>query len=208
MEIKTKVCKKCEESKVLDDFYNSKTSKDGKKTSCKDCCNFAHQKWKESNPEYFAEWRADNKDASAAAIKEWKEEHKERVKANNKKWAAENKTRTANKRKIRYKEDLNYRLTRILRARLGMAVINNYKAGSAVKDLGCSIAELKVHLESKFRIGMSWDNYGTKWHIDHIVPLASFDLANREQLLKACHYTNLQPLWAEDNLVKGDRISA
>jgi hypothetical protein len=82
------------------------------------------------------------------------------------------------------------------------AVRNNQKAGSAVKDLGCSVDELKLYLSSKFADHMSWDNYG-EWHIDHIVPLSSFDLTNREELLKACHYTNLQPLWAKDNLKKG-----
>jgi transcription termination factor Rho len=61
---------------------------------------------------------------------------------------------------------------------------------------------LVPYLESKFEHGMSWDNYG-EWHIDHIVPISIFNLENPEELQKACHYTNLQPLWAEDNLRKG-----
>jgi len=95
-----------------------------------------------------------------------------------------------------------FRLPFNLRSRLYQAVRNQQKSGSAVRDLGCSIEELKQHLESQFQEGMTWENYG-QWHIDHIKPLASFDLSNREQFLQACHYTNLQPLWAEDNLRKG-----
>ena len=88
-----------------------------------------------------------------------------------------------------------------------MALKGNYKNGSAVKDLGCSIDELKTYLESKFQLGMTWDNWSKDgWHIDHIKPLSSFDLTDKKQLLEACHYTNLQPLWATDNLSKGDKI--
>jgi len=91
-----------------------------------------------------------------------------------------------------------------LRLRLYHALNHNFKSGSAVRDLGCSISGLKLHLESKFQPDMTWDNYG-EWHIDHIKPLSKFDLTDRDQLLEACHYTNLQPLWAEENLKKGNR---
>jgi len=78
------------------------------------------------------------------------------------------------------------------------------KSGSILEALPYSIEELKIHLESKFQPGMTWENYG-EWHIDHVVPLAKFDLLNREELLKACNYTNLQPLWAIDNIKKRDK---
>ena len=108
--------------------------------------------------------------------------------------------RAYEKRKL--SNDIQYRLACRLRRRLSQALKGIYKSGSAVHDLGCSIEKFKVYLESLFQSGMSWDNYG-EWHIDHIIPLSKFDLTDREQLLKACHYTNLQPLWAEDNLRKG-----
>ena len=72
---------------------------------------------------------------------------------------------------------------------------------------GCKIDFLMGYLESKFTSGMTWKNhklYG--WHIDHIIPLSSFDLTDRDQYLKACHYTNLQPLWAVDNIRKGNKL--
>lgn len=98
----------------------------------------------------------------------------------------------------------NFKIASNLRSRLWAALKGNNKTGSAVRDLGCSIEHLRQWLEFQFQPGMTWDNYG-KWHIDHIKPLASFDLTNRNQLKAACHYTNLQPLWAVDNLRKGSR---
>ena len=106
----------------------------------------------------------------------------------------------------RYANNLNHRLGMVMRNRLGSAIKNGQKAGSAVRDLGCTIPELKAHLEAQFTEGMSWANWGHTgdvWHIDHRRALASFNLTDREQFLDACHYSNLQPLWAEENLRKG-----
>jgi len=71
--------------------------------------------------------------------------------------------------------------------------------------LGCTIEELKVHIQRLFAEGMSWDNYG-QWHIDHIVPCSVFDLSDPVEQQQCFHYTNLQPLWAEDNMTKSDKI--
>ncbi len=116
--------------------------------------------------------------------------------------------------KSRKTHDINFKLTKALRARLRMALKINSKTGSFVKDLGCSVTKLKIHLQLKFHRNtkdskrlMSWNNYGD-WHIDHIKPLSSFDLTDRQQFLKACHYTNLQPLWAADNLKKSNKSVA
>jgi hypothetical protein len=147
--------------------------------------------WSKKSKAYYARKKNDP---------EWYAKHKERSKKARKPgyMNAYNK-----KRKL---QDPNYRLILNLRKRLNIALKNNSKQGSAVKDLGCTIPEFKIHLESKFQPGMTWENYGrTGWHIDHIKPLASFDLNNRENLIQACHYTNLQPLWAEDNISKGKR---
>jgi hypothetical protein len=94
-----------------------------------------------------------------------------------------------------------FKTVKYLRSRIRTALKNGFKSGSAVRDLGCSIEEFKLHLESQFADGMTWDNQG-QWHIDHIIPLCKFNLSNREEFLQACHYTNMRPLWAKDNLTR------
>jgi hypothetical protein len=139
-------------------------------------------------------------------IKQYNQINKDKIKECNRKWCKINRPNklSIDERKTR---KLNRKLSNRLRQRLNKAIVGNYKAGSAVDDLGCSINELKTYLESKFQIGMTWDNWNVDgWHIDHIKPLASFDLTDRKQFLEACHYTNLQPLWAKDNIIKSDKV--
>lgn len=104
--------------------------------------------------------------------------------------------------KARRYKDINFYLNHALRCRLNKIVKRNQKAGSAIRDLGCSLELLKQHLETQFLEGMTWHNRGRVWHIDHIEPLCSFDLTDHEQFLIACHYTNLRPLFKQDNLKK------
>ena len=100
------------------------------------------------------------------------------------------------------RKDPYIRLVDNLRSRFNKAFKSNYKTGSAISDLGCSIDFLIKYLETQFKPEMTWDNYG-KWHVDHIKPLDSFDLTNIDQVKLACNYINLQPMWAKDNLKKG-----
>ncbi len=105
------------------------------------------------------------------------------------------------KKQVKSRITVESKLAANLRSRIWFIVRHGKKQGSAVRDLGCTLTELKNHLESRFQPGMAWNNYG-QWHIDHIKPLASFNLLKREQFLQAVHYTNLQPLWAKDNWEK------
>lgn len=124
----------------------------------------------------------------------WRLNNPEKVKENNK---------VSN---LKRKNNLQQKTASELRRRLLLAVKNKQKTGSAIRDLGCSISEFITYIESKFSDGMTWGNHSHKgWHFDHIKPLALFNLENRDELLKACHYTNIQPMWAEINCSKGKK---
>ena len=150
--------------------------------------------------EYKKEWFNKNRERELNKQKEWRNNNQDTVKRH----AIKNREKRNIYYKQKIKTDINFKLTKYLRTRLYNAIKNNQKSGSAIKDLGCSILDLKKHLESKFQPNMTWDNYG-EWHIDHIEPLSKYNLENREELLKVCHYSNLQPLWALDNLIKGKK---
>ena len=163
--------------------------------------------YRKANENKIKAYREANKDK----IKAWYKSNQEQLRLKQKIYQKTNKNKINSWLKIYIKNkkqtDVQFRLKCTLRSRLSAAIKNNQKIGSAIKDLGCSIPELKIYLESKFTEGMSWDNWAHDgWHIDHIKPLSSFDLSDRNQLLKAYHYANLQPLWAKDNFLKGDKI--
>lgn len=99
-----------------------------------------------------------------------------------------------------------YRLKRALRCRIWKVLGGGYKSAPTMTMTGCSVEQLRAWLESKFKFGMTWENRGHVWHIDHIVPCSAFDLSKPEQQRLCFHYTNLQPLYARVNLQKHDRI--
>jgi hypothetical protein len=104
----------------------------------------------------------------------------------------------------RLKTDMQYKMAKRLRSRLRCAVKGDRSSSLAVEYLGCSIDSFIQHIESLFIDGMNWDNWSYEgWHLDHIKPIASFDLTIDSQIREACHYTNLRPLWAKENLQKG-----
>ena len=159
------------------------------------------QQKRDGYAELSAEERRARRDAQRENKAAWRADNLDRVRAKDREHARA--------RRERNKDNPQFRLSITLRTRLNGALAGNFKTGSAVRDLGCTIPELRAYLQAQFAPGMSWDNWGhvgDVWHIDHIKPLASFDLANREQFLAACHYTNLQPLWAKDNLRKGANL--
>ncbi len=130
-----------------------------------------------------------------------------------KQWRLENKDRVraiySRHMKKKRREDPLFDLKCKCRERIAHALRKTgaRKSERTIKLIGCSAAQLAAHLESLFEPGMTWGNRGRNgWHIDHIIPLAKFDLTDPEQQAAAFHYTNLQPLWAKDNIRKGAKI--
>lgn len=108
-----------------------------------------------------------------------------------------NKEKMAFRKRTREKIDVNYKIANRLRHRLSTAI----KGGGSINYLGCSVEDFKKYIESQFQPGMTWDNWTSYgWHIDHIIPLSTLDLTVQDNLIKACHYSNLRPLWWNENL--------
>lgn len=208
-----KHCARCNTTKDVISFSKCKTNNDGLDYTCKSCCAekriINYNKKREDRLAYAKEYRLKNLDKYKENSKKKRQNPEFRKKV--REWAQIWRDKNRDKVRLKHnqycqkkkKEDPKFKLKTILRNRLLSVIRHNLKAGSAVKDLGCNIDELKIYLESKFKPGMTWKNHGLYgWHLDHIIPLSKFDLNNRDELLKACHYTNLQPLWAKENLIK------
>lgn len=167
---------------------------------------------RKSDPE-FREYLNKKSREWQRAKRAFDEEFREKRLAHTKAWALRNKEylrryyteRSARRRR----EDIRYRIMNSIRARTRAALKGKHKGASVSTLLGANIDQVKDYIEGLFLPGMTWENWGRgwdgarEWHLDHIKPLAFFDLTDPLQLAEACHYTNLQPLWAEDNLAKG-----
>ena len=164
---------------------------------------------KEEIAAYQKKWREENREYRAIENKKWRDKNAERHKENAKRWYWDNKehviARHSNYLKERKKTDVQFRIACNLRTRIGNAMRGGPKSTSAIRHLGCSLTEFRTHLEVQFKEGMSWDNYGAVWEIDHIRPLANYDLTNPEIAQSLCHYTNLQPLFRLDNKRKSNK---
>jgi hypothetical protein len=192
-----KKCSKCQRDRELINFHIKSGRIDQYSSYCKECESTIRKKRYKDNKEkeikQRKDWYLNNKDKKKEIVK--------RFETTNPNWR--NKYQN-NYNKNRKQVDINFKILSQLRTRLNKAIKGLDKSATTQELLGCSIEELKTHLESKFTPGMSWSNNTKKgWHIDHIKPLSLFNLSNPEQQREACHYTNLQPLWAKDNLSKG-----
>lgn len=189
-----KKCIKCNCEKEQDQFYFVKRY-NRFNGHCKECQKKYTDSWKERNrSKYLVGCKNYNESVKEAKKKRYAEDadYAEKVKNKNKKSAS-----------IRMKTDINFYRRKLSSILINQALKKNQKTGKIIDALGCSVPDLKNHLEAQFKDGMSWNNYGRfGWHIDHIIPLSKFNLVNEKEFIEANNYKNLQPLWWQDNLEK------
>lgn len=181
--VKEQKCLNCEIVKEASDFNLNARKKSGLSGICRKCASLKNKKRYNLNPGPIKEKTISYYHNNKSKIREYRR----------------------NKQKEKLKTDKIYKLKRRLRNRLYYALLNKgwKKNCSFSKYIGCTYEELIQHLEKRFKPGMTWDNT-EKWSIDHIIPLSSAQ--TEEQIYKLSHYTNLQPLWENENKIKGDKI--
>jgi hypothetical protein len=199
-----KICTICKKEKNIKDF-----SKHKNKTTyrCKQCLSDYNKNYYQKNQEKLKERAAQFRENHPDYMITWRENNKNKVYKQKREWFEKNRHKLNEQERQRRKKDHAYRIKKNLRRRINNVIKKpNKKHAPTFELLGCSLQEFLKHLEGQFVEGMNWNNYGNLWHIDHILPCASFDLTDPEQQRKCFHYTNLQPLWAIDNIRKRDKI--
>jgi hypothetical protein len=185
-------CSKCNIIKDLIYFNNQNDKKDGKQSSCKEC-----QKIKRKENYLIIKQRQ----------KIYYNNNREIIIKKNNQYAKNNSVLLNKKLKERKQKDPIFKFKIAIRNSINVAFKrgnNQFKKNARTEIiLGCTIEEFIIYIQSQFKKGMNFDNHG-KWHLDHIIPLAT--AKTEEDVIKLCHYTNYQPLWAKDNLSKGDKI--
>jgi hypothetical protein len=217
--METKICKKCGFEKETCEFGILRKNIDGFRDICKKCkiiqdVSYIEKnkekikeiklRWVIKNPEYKKKYYQDNKERLKKESRSFYQKNKTKYNQQSTDWNSENKQKRKEiikkhkeKPEVKLKEKIRHRVYMFLKTK------NLKKNNKTFQIVGCSPTELKEHLEKQFTGGMNWDNQG-KWHIDHIVPLSS--AKTEQEIYNLCHYSNLQPLWAEENMKKGNKI--
>lgn len=193
LSIINRVCFKCKYNLPIESFYKSSSRKGGHAYICKQCLkNFIKNNYR----------TIEIKEKKKAYDRNYIKNNYQKIVMRNSIYASNNIEKINIRNKWRYKNTPQYKIARILRARLYNALYVNKtkKTYSTFNLLGCTVEELKTYLENMWLPGMSWDNHTLNgWHIDHIKPVNTFDLTDPEQQKQCFHYTNLRPLWSFDN---------
>jgi hypothetical protein len=204
--MKKKICSKCKIEKDVCEFGKKSVNNKGiqyYKSRCKICSNEDEKIKRDKNSEKYKTWYDKNREERNKWRTEYYQKNKEKIISQNKnQYIKRNLTRNQ-----KYNEDPIFKIKRLLSTRmrdlLKLKKFNKKETYNNIME--CSPQFLKEYLEKQFTEGMSWDNHGLYgWHIDHITPLSS--AKSEEEVYKLCHYTNLQPLWSEENLKKSNKI--
>jgi hypothetical protein len=188
-----KNCISCNQYKELTEFTKRSSRKDGLDYYCKSCSAKKSKAYREKHKESLKERK-----------KKDYEKNKERYSKYKSEWKRKNRERINEKNRTYFKENPIQQFLNSFRGRIRKVLSKTADGRQRSSDhLGCSTDTLRAHIESQFKNGMSWDNYG-KWHIDHIIPL--YCAENEDEIFTLCHYTNLQPLWWDQNLTKGTKM--
>lgn len=188
-----KQCTKCTKIKELGDFIKQKTGFMGYKSQCKEC-----DKIYDKNFQNKTNFRS-NRDKTNIS----KTYRKNYIKKNKDWWRKYEREYRKNRRQF----DMFFKIKSNLSSRLSDLINKSTISLNTLGLIGCDKTFFLQYIEERFSEGMNWDNYGIKgWHIDHKIPLSSFDLTNEEEVKRACNYKNLQPMWWYDNLEKGNKI--
>ena len=172
------------------------------------------QRWNKEWPNYIDALRQKNRKSGRENYRKNAVKYRESAREYRRKLAADPVKKAEHNRKLcerikrRKAADPNFRLRWQMRGRILMSLIRGVaKAGRTTELVGCSIPELRKHIESLWLPGMSWENYGRGgWHIDHIVPCSAFDMTNPTEQMRCFHYSNVRPMWEKDNLSKGSEL--
>lgn len=150
-------------------------------------------------------YRKKNSEHLKKKANEYRAENREKPRAWNKKYRDANKDKIMSKLRERRRNDPMLRLKDAIRGSI-RAYLGSKKTrrGSTFEIVGCTPDFLRQHLERQFKPGMTWENYGSHWHVDHRIPLASGN--NSDEIKGLSHWTNLQPLEALENIIKSDKI--
>ncbi len=201
-----KVCTTCKIEKNISEFHKAKLGLYGVTAKCKQCRGEQARKWQTEHPDEFKRRYHERykriKETHIRWTREWKERNKETYLASCRDYYRDHKERYA-----AYYKTPKQKVNHAMRNGIGKSLRSGKGRISWQRMVLYSFDDLKKHLESKFKPGMSWTNYG-QWHIDHIIPISAFNYQVYDDAdFKRCwELKNLQPLWALENITKNDRL--
>ena len=205
----TKICSSCKIEKNYIDFSKNKLRKDGCQNTCVSCNKIYIIKNKELIKNKKKIYYDKNKDEILSKKKEYHINNKEEILKIKKEYSKSNREKINTYYRLyskkRKEKDNLYKLTCNIRTLIGMSIKGKgyTKKSKTSEYLGCTFNEFKIYIEEKFIENMTWENR-MEWHLDHIYPISL--AKTKEEIIKLNHYTNFQPLWALDNIKKGNKI--